>query len=222
MKTRSAILTATAAAALLAGAAFAQDSATINIGPDNTPAKPKPVAAKPADTAHAAEPAVATASSTGKNEKFNPFKLGAPPPPAPLVAPKPIALILRGLDKITGRPSIITAPIGQPVQYATLTITARYCYSTPPSETPETSAFLQIEDHRPDQSARRVFSGWMYASSPALNGMEHPLYDVWVISCKTNVPEANKAVASTAVVKPKSPDAGATDDNVELPDGADQ
>ena len=69
------------------------------------------------------------------------------------------------------------------MQFATLTITARYCYSTPPSETPETSAFVQIDDHRPDQGAKRVFSGWMYASSPGLNGMQHPLYDVWVISC---------------------------------------
>jgi hypothetical protein len=222
MKYRGTILTVTAAA-LLAGAAYAQDHASIAIDPDSTPAKAKAAVAKPADAAAvpASAPAAAQAT-TGKNEKFNPFKLGAPPPPAPLVPPKPIALILRGLDKITGRPSIITAPINQPVQYATLTITARYCYSTPQSETPETSAFLQIDDHRPDQPARRVFSGWMYASSPALNGMEHPLYDVWVITCKTNVPSENRAVASTAVVKPKSPDADAKDENVELPDGADQ
>ena len=96
--------------------------------------------------------------------------------------------MLRGLDKITGRPTDIVAPIGKPVQFATLTITARYCYSTPPSETPETAAFVQIDDHRPDQSEKRVFSGWMYASSPGLNGMEHPLYDVWVINCSNGAP----------------------------------
>jgi hypothetical protein len=225
MKHRGALLTAIAAV-LLAGAAFAQDHASIAIGPDTTTqAKPKPVAVKATNTTAVAAPAPTastTASATSKDGKFNPFKLGAPPPPAPLVPPKPIALILRGLDKITGRPSVIVAPINQPVQYATLTITARYCYSTPQSETPETSAFLQIDEHRPDQPPRRVFSGWMYASSPALNGMEHPIYDVWVITCKTNVPSENRAVASTAVVKPKSPDAGAKDEDVELPDGADQ
>ena len=105
------------------------------------------------------------------------------PPPAPAAPQGGTALLLRGLDKITGRPTNIAAPIGKPVQFATLTITARFCYSTPPSETPETAAFVQIDDHRPDQPARRVFSGWMYASSPGLNGVEHPLYDVWVISC---------------------------------------
>ena len=66
--------------------------------------------------------------------------------------------MLRGLDKITGRPTDIIAPIGKPVQFATLTITARFCYSTPASETPESAAFVQIEDHRPDQPAQRGFS----------------------------------------------------------------
>jgi hypothetical protein len=125
-------------------------------------------------------------------------------------------VILRGLDKITARATTIYAPIGVPVQYATLTITARYCYSTPITETPETTAFLQIVDHRPDEPERKMFSGWMLASSPSLNGMQHPLYDVWVISCKTNQPgQTAPTVASTAPVKPISPDAGA---NEKLPD----
>lgn len=131
--------------------------------------------------------------------------------------------ILRGLDKITGQPALVDAPIGVPVRYATLTITAHYCYSTPPSETPQTTAFLEIVDHRPDQPAREIFSGWMLASSPSLNGMEHPLYDVWVISCKTNLPgQEAPPVASTAPVKPVSPDKGAGEEPVELPEGADQ
>ncbi len=87
--------------------------------------------------------------------------------------------MLRALDKITGKAVQILAPLNRPVRFETLTIVARYCYSTPPSDTPETSAFLQIDDHRPDQPKRRVFSGWMFTSSPALNGMQHPLYDVW-------------------------------------------
>jgi hypothetical protein len=129
--------------------------------------------------------------------------------------------ILRGLDKITGQAVNIDAPIGVPVRYATLTITAEYCYSTPPSQTPETTAFLEIVDHRPGKPPHEVFSGWMWASSPSLNAMQHPLYDVWVISCKTNLPgQEAPPVASTDAVKPVSPNAGAKDEAVKLPEGA--
>ena len=120
---------------------------------------------------------------------------------------KPAVLLLRGLDKLTGRATDIVAPIGQPVHFATLTITARYCYSTPPSETPETAAFVQIEDHRPDQKARRIFSGWMYASSPGLNALEHPLYDVWVIDCRGSNAPQSVASSSAGPAQVQSPDA---------------
>jgi hypothetical protein len=133
------------------------------------------------------------------------------------------AVALRGLDKITGRPTNIFAPVGVPVRFATLTITARYCYSTPPSEPPETTAFIEVVDHRPDQPERQVFSGWMLASSPSLNGLQHPLYDLWVISCKTNQPgQVAPVVASTAPVKALSPDATAKEAAPELPEGAGQ
>jgi len=133
------------------------------------------------------------------------------------------ALVLRGLDKITGRPTNVFAPIGVPVEFATLTITARYCYSTPPSEPPETAAFVEITDRRPDQPQKQAFSGWMHASSPSLNGLQHPLYDVWVISCKTNQPgQVAPVVASTAPVKATSPDAGAKEAVPELPEGSGQ
>jgi hypothetical protein len=129
---------------------------------------------------------------------------------------------MRGLDKITGRPTSITAAIGKPVHFATLTITARYCYSTPPAETPETAAFVQIEDHRPDQPARRVFSGWMYASSPGLNAVEHPLYDVWVISCNNAPASAVAANTSAAPAKVKAPDSSDKEGIQALPEGAGQ
>ncbi|HUO94305.1 MAG TPA: DUF2155 domain-containing protein [Rhizomicrobium sp.] len=137
------------------------------------------------------------------------------------------AVVLRGLDKISGQAVNIFAPVGVPVKFATLTITARYCYSTPPIETPETTAFIQIDDHRPDAPARepakRVFSGWMLASSPSLHPMDHPLYDVWVISCKTNQPgQVAPAVASTAPVKIVSPEAGAKEKIPDLPEGSGQ
>jgi len=134
----------------------------------------------------------------------------------------PLTLIMRGLDKISGRPTILIAPIGKTIQYATLSITARTCYSTPASETPETAAFVQIDDHRPDKPQRRVFSGWMYASSPGLNGMQHPLYDVWVINCRTAEPGQTVAVGPIKPVKPASPDASDNEKPVELPEDASQ
>lgn len=143
-------------------------------------------------------------------------------PPAPVGPPPNAVLELRALDKITGRASIITAPLNKPVQFATLSITARTCYSTPASETPETSAFLQIDDHRPDQKERRVFSGWMYASSPGLNALQHPLYDVWVISCMTKAPGQQPSVVAAAPVKPVSPNAGANEAMPALSDDAGQ
>ena len=157
-----------------------------------------------------------------------PASVPGPLPAAPTESPPPASpqggtsLIMRGLDKITGRPTSITAQIGKPVQFATLTITARFCYSTPQSETPDTAAFVQIEDHRPDQAARRIFSGWMYASSPGLNGVEHPLYDVWVISCNNAPAPVVAANTSTAPVKVKAPDSSDKEGIQALPEGAGQ
>jgi len=132
-------------------------------------------------------------------------------------------LLLRGLDKITGRAFDIVAPLNTPVKFATLTVTARFCYSTPQSETPETAAFVQIDDARPDRPMKRIFSGWMYASSPGLNGMQHPLYDVWAIFCRTNAPGiAAPVIASHAPAKVKSPDSTDKEGLEPLPEGADQ
>jgi hypothetical protein len=144
------------------------------------------------------------------------------PNTAPAPPPQHAVLELKALDKITGKAIVLMAPLNKPVQFATLTITARTCYSTPPSETPETSAFLQIDDRRPDQSARRAFSGWMYASSPGLNSLQHPLYDVWVISCIASAPGQQAPVAATAPVRPVSPNAGANEAMPTLPEDAGQ
>ena len=97
--------------------------------------------------------------------------------------------ILRALDKNTGRAINLNAPAGVPVDFGTLTITARYCYTVPPEEPPETSAFIQIDDRERNVGEPiRIFSGWMFASSPAINALEHGVYDVWVITCNTDAP----------------------------------
>lgn len=201
------LLTWSALALLPLGAvALAQGQAP---RPAVTDVTPKTVTAPP----KAASPAAAAPAPDTAPEQQ------APPPAPPQGGTQ---IMMRGLDKITGRPTSITADIGKPVHFATLTITARFCYSTPASETPETAAFVQIEDHRPDQPARRVFSGWMYASSPGLNAVEHPLYDVWVISCNNAPASAVAANTSTAPVKVKAPDSSDKEGIQALPEGAGQ
>jgi hypothetical protein len=100
------------------------------------------------------------------------------------------AAILQGLDKVTARISTIEAPLGETVVFGTLRIVARACHKRPPEEPPESSAFLDIVDLKPGQAPKPLFTGWMFASSPALSALEHPVYDVWVIDCSAISPEA--------------------------------
>ena len=97
--------------------------------------------------------------------------------------PEPVA-VLEGLDKITARVSKFEAPVGTPVQFGTLAIRVRDCEKSPPEETPESAAFLEIDDTHTGEVRTRVFSGWMFASSPALSALEHPVYDVILLDCK--------------------------------------
>ncbi|MCJ9428978.1 DUF2155 domain-containing protein [Kordiimonas marina] len=99
-------------------------------------------------------------------------------------------VVLRALDKITARITELDVPIGKEVRFGTLALTAKYCRTRPPIEPPETYAYLQIDDIKRAGKRERIFDGWMVASSPALNPLEHPVYDVWVMSCKTVSPEA--------------------------------
>jgi hypothetical protein len=96
--------------------------------------------------------------------------------------------VLQGLDKVTARISTLNAPLGQVVRFGTLEIVVRTCRTRPPEEPPETTAFLEIVEARRGEAPAKLFTGWMFASSPALNPLEHPVYDVWVIDCKTVAP----------------------------------
>lgn len=99
----------------------------------------------------------------------------------------PLDLIgtFKTLDKVTARTGIIRLPINKPVSLGRLTLTMRSCRTAPPEDPPETSAFLEIDETR-DGVSRRLFTGWMFASSPAINALEHPIHDVWPITCKTS------------------------------------
>jgi hypothetical protein len=102
--------------------------------------------------------------------------------PSDMIA-EPVA-VLQGLDKITARVSEIDAPIGKMVQFGTLAITVRDCEKNPPEDRPEDAAFLQIDEVHPGEENIRRFSGWMFAQSPALSSLEHPVYDVILLDCK--------------------------------------
>jgi len=99
---------------------------------------------------------------------------------------------LQALDKITARISTLEVPIDTPILFGTLSVTVRRCAYHPPEEPPEDAAFLQIVDNGYDSTAapRRVFGGWMFSSSPAVSAMEHPVYDITLLSCKPDAPRS--------------------------------
>lgn len=111
------------------------------------------------------------------------------PPAKPVATPEVFGVVLGGLDKIAARTAKFEVNLGKSISYNTLIITAHTCKTRPPEEPPESAAFLDIEERRPDGTQEKLFSGWMFASSPALNALEHPIYDVWVVSCKAARPD---------------------------------
>ncbi len=93
-------------------------------------------------------------------------------------------VVLQGLDKVTARVSVLDLPIGDEIRFGSLAIRARACLETPPTEPPESAAFLEIDEVEAGEERRRVFTGWMFASTPGISALEHPVYDVWVIDCE--------------------------------------
>ena len=91
--------------------------------------------------------------------------------------------VFAGLDKITGRIIAFDVAIDETVQFGTLQITPRACYSRPPTEAPLTLGFTEVDEVTTTNEFKRIFSGWMFAASPGLHGVEHPVYDVWVTDC---------------------------------------
>ena len=92
--------------------------------------------------------------------------------------------VFAGLDKITGRIISFEAAIGETVQFGSLQITPRVSYSRPPTEAPQTDAFAEVDEVLENHATHRIFSGWMFADSPGLHGVEHPVYDLWLTDCK--------------------------------------
>jgi hypothetical protein len=114
------------------------------------------------------------------------------------MTPEPVALF-EGLDKITARVSKFDARVDAPVRFGTLSIRVRDCEKAPPEDPPESAAFVEIDEMRPgDDTARRLFSGWMFASSPALSALEHPVYDITLLDCRAASGSPRSASGNTA------------------------
>jgi hypothetical protein len=116
--------------------------------------------------------------------------------------------VFSGLDKITGRIVSFELAVDETVQFGALQMTARVCFTKPPTENPNTTSFVEVEEAGPDGKNRRVFSGWMFAASPGLHGLEHPVYDIWLVDCKGGtevIAEPKEAVEALPPVQPDAP-----------------
>ena len=92
--------------------------------------------------------------------------------------------VFAALDKVTARISPLEIRLGKTVTFGTLKVTPRVCNTRPPTEPPVTSAFVEVDEIQLDGKLKRIFTGWMFAESPGLHGVEHPVFDVWLTSCK--------------------------------------
>ena len=99
--------------------------------------------------------------------------------------------VLQGLDKITARVSTFEISEDNVGYFGTLNIRVRSCRKRPPMEPPERAAFVEIADHKLGEDEVKLFTGWMFASSPGLSSLEHPVYDIWILDCKNSVSKLN-------------------------------
>jgi hypothetical protein len=145
-------------------------------GANNSPAPANPPPPQPADTAPQPDDTVITETPTQKIDNGR--------------------AVFAGLDKITGRTISFDAAIGETVQFGALQVTARACYTRPPTEATNTDAFVEVDEVTLQGEIKRIFTGWMFASSPGLHGVEHPIYDVWLTDCA--VPASGSVAQSAA------------------------
>ena len=153
------------------------------------PGAPQPAPGQPAPNAATANPLPGL--PPGQKQPR-----GAPPSPATLqpgdeVVTEPPAqkivnkqAVFAGLDKITGRIIKFDAEMGETVQFGALRVKPQACYTRPSTEAANTDAFVEVDEITLQGEVKRIFSGWMFAASPGLHGVEHPIYDIWLTDCK--------------------------------------
>ena len=119
----------------------------------------------------------------------------------------PVA-VFSGLDKITGRTTSFDVYIGETVQFGALQVTPRVCYSRDETEAQRMTSFVEVDEITLDRKIRRIFNGWMFADSPGLNAVDHPVYDIWLTGCKqsSDVPAPSETDAAVDPQVPAEPD----------------
>lgn len=118
----------------------------------------------------------------------------------------PIA-VFSGLDKITGRIITFEVAANETVQFGSLQITERVCFSRPPTEAPQTDTFVEVDNIDANNDYKRIFTGWMFAGSPSLHALEHPVYDIWLLRCK-GAGEVISTPPEAAATETPAPDVG--------------
>jgi hypothetical protein len=131
--------------------------------------------------------------------------LPAPEEPAEPATPKipNNSAVFSGLDKITGRIISFDVALNETVQFGALQVTPRACYTRPPTELPLTDGFVEVSEVTLQGEVRRIFTGWMFAASPGLHGVEHSIYDVWLTDCKE--PQVAKVAEDAAPAPAPAP-----------------
>lgn len=164
-----------------------------------TPEPPQPRVATPAPQTRAATPALQPEPVAEKPAaKPAPTKTTTPAKPAePAKRGRSSVAIIQALDKVTTETMRFEAPVGQPIRYKTLIFTVRACETSAADEVaPESTAYIVVDTQpkavagRVAPPGRQVYKGWMYANSPGMNPLQHPVYDAWLIACKTSAPVA--------------------------------
>jgi hypothetical protein len=102
--------------------------------------------------------------------------------------------VFSALDKVTATIKTLTVPLNETRDFGALKVTPRVCYSRPPTEQPKTTSFVEVQEVQLDGQEKKIFSGWMFAESPGLNAVEHPVFDVWLTGCE----EPKNPVAAAA------------------------
>lgn len=100
------------------------------------------------------------------------------------------------LDKVTARISKLEVPLNQTVEFGSLKVTPRVCFSRPATEQPQTSSFVEVDEKDLQGVVKRVFTGWMFAESPGLNAVEHPVFDIWLTGCSRPKGDAQAAAGA--------------------------
>ena len=115
--------------------------------------------------------------------------------------------VFAGLDKITGRIIKFDVAIDETVQFGALQVTPRVCHTRPPTEPAQTTAFVEVDEITLANKIQRLFTGWMFAASPGLHAVEHPVYDVWLVDCKLKMGEEEKPVEAAPLPETELPSA---------------